>query len=66
MAREQPPGAKGNEIADLGGLQPNAVPAASLQPLDGIAREAPDYLKWILGTDFPEDAKQLVRDALGG
>jgi DNA polymerase-3 subunit epsilon len=36
------------------------------KPLAGIAAEAPDYLKWILGTDFPDDAKQLVRDALDG
>lgn len=36
MAREQPGG--DNEIADLGGLQPNAVPAASLQELDGVAQ----------------------------
>jgi len=36
------------------------------KPLDGVAAQAPDYLKWILGTDFPDDAKQLVRDALDG
>lgn len=34
--------------------------------LAGIAAEAPDYLQWILGTDFPDDAKQLVREALDG
>jgi len=32
--------------------------------LDEVAREAPGYLDWILGTDFPEDAKRLVRQAL--
>jgi DNA polymerase-3 subunit epsilon len=29
-----------------------------------VAAEAPDYLKWILGSDFPPDAKELVRQAL--
>jgi DNA polymerase-3 subunit epsilon len=31
-----------------------------------VAREAPDYLEWILNSDFPEDARQLVADALKG
>lgn len=31
-----------------------------------VAQEAPDYLQWIVGSDFPEDAKQLVRRALAG
>jgi DNA polymerase-3 subunit epsilon len=34
------------------------------RPLGVVAREAPDYLRWIVGSDFPEDAKQLVRQAL--
>ena len=29
-----------------------------------VAAEAPDYLQWILGSDFPEDAKHHVREAL--
>lgn len=32
--------------------------------LDEIAREAPDYLEWLLGSDFAADAKALVREAL--
>lgn len=35
------------------------------RPLSAVAAEAPDYLRWILGTDFPDDAKELVRRALG-
>ena len=31
-----------------------------------VAAEARDYLEWILGTDFPEDAKSLVAAALRG
>jgi DNA polymerase-3 subunit epsilon len=31
-----------------------------------IAGEAPDYLEWILQSDFPPDTKALVRKALGG
>ncbi|HXV77582.1 MAG TPA: 3'-5' exonuclease [Candidatus Polarisedimenticolaceae bacterium] len=34
--------------------------------LRAVAAEAPDYLQWILGSDFPEDAKRLVGDALRG
>jgi DNA polymerase-3 subunit epsilon len=34
--------------------------------LRDVAREAPDYLQWIVNSDFPEDAKQLARRALGG
>jgi DNA polymerase-3 subunit epsilon len=34
------------------------------RPLRQVAREAPDYLEWIVGSDFPEDAKSLVRRAL--
>jgi DNA polymerase-3 subunit epsilon len=33
--------------------------------LADVASEAPDYLKWLLQGDFPEDAKALVREALG-
>ena len=36
------------------------------KPLAEVATSAPDYLQWILGTDFPDDAKQFVRDALDG
>ncbi len=32
--------------------------------LTEVAGEAPDYLQWILKTDFPDDAKNLVRQAL--
>ncbi len=28
--------------------------------------EARDYLEWILESDFPEEARTLVRDALAG
>ena len=31
-----------------------------------MAGEAPGYLEWILGSDFPPDAKKLVRNALDG
>jgi DNA polymerase-3 subunit epsilon len=34
--------------------------------LRDVAQEAPDYLQWIVSSDFPEDAKQLVRRALDG
>jgi DNA polymerase-3 subunit epsilon len=34
------------------------------QPLDGVARTKPDYLKWMLGQDFFDDAKAVVRQAL--
>jgi DNA polymerase-3 subunit epsilon len=36
------------------------------KPLSEVAATAPDYLQWILGTDFPEDAKRFVREALDG
>lgn len=36
------------------------------KPLAEVAAAAPDYLKWILGSDFPDDAKQVVRDELDG
>jgi len=29
-----------------------------------VAASAPDYLQWILGSDFPDDAKRFVREAL--
>jgi len=32
--------------------------------LRDVAGQAPNYLDWILGSDFPEDAKQLVREVL--
>ena len=35
-------------------------------PLRQVAAEARDYLEWILGTDFPEDAKGIVAAALRG
>jgi DNA polymerase-3 subunit epsilon len=31
-----------------------------------VAREAPDYLEWVVSSDFPEDAKEIVRHALKG
>jgi hypothetical protein len=34
------------------------------QPLEAVAREAPDYLQWMLGEPLAEDTKQLVREAL--
>jgi len=34
------------------------------QPLDFVARNSPDYLQWMLGQDFFEDAKAVARDAL--
>ena len=36
------------------------------KPLAEVAAAAPDYLEWILGSDFPDDAKQVVRNALDG
>ena len=36
------------------------------RPLAEVAEESPDYLQWILKTDFPDDAKNLVRQALDG
>jgi DNA polymerase-3 subunit epsilon len=35
-------------------------------PLRRVVREAPDYLEWILQSDFPPDTKALVRAALDG
>ncbi len=35
------------------------------RPLDEVAREEPEYLEWILRSDFPEDARDLVARALG-
>ena len=34
------------------------------QPLAAVARREPDYLRWVLGGDFPDDLKAVVRDAL--
>jgi DNA polymerase-3 subunit epsilon len=34
------------------------------RPLEAVAREQPDYLRWILGEAFFEDAKSLVQAAL--
>lgn len=31
-----------------------------------IVTRAPDYLEWVARSDFPDDARQLVRRALGG
>jgi DNA polymerase-3 subunit epsilon len=31
-----------------------------------LVEEAPDYLEWILGSDFPDDAREIVRRALAG
>jgi DNA polymerase-3 subunit epsilon len=36
------------------------------KPLRAVAAQAPDYLKWIVGSDFPDDAKTLVEGALRG
>ncbi len=36
------------------------------KPLAEVAASAPDYLQWILGSDFPEDAKRFVREVLDG
>jgi DNA polymerase-3 subunit epsilon len=36
------------------------------QTLRKVVVEAPDYLRWILDSDFPDDAKQLVEGALRG
>jgi len=35
-------------------------------PLRVLASRHPDYLEWILKTDFPEDAKRIAADALRG
>ena len=34
--------------------------------LQEVADEAPDYLQWICGADFPDDAREIVREALDG
>lgn len=34
--------------------------------LDDVATEDRDYLEWLMGTDFPADARLLVRRALAG
>jgi len=36
------------------------------KPLKAIAQSTPDYLRWITKSDFPEEAKKLVADALKG
>ena len=36
------------------------------RPLREVVAEAPDYLEWILGSDFPQDAREIVRKALAG
>jgi len=35
-------------------------------PLRQVAAAAPDYLEWILGSDFPDDARAIVAGALRG
>ncbi len=32
--------------------------------LDEVARETPDYLRWLLDADFPPEAKRIVAEAL--
>jgi hypothetical protein len=34
------------------------------QPLDAVARAKPGYLKWLLGQDFVDDTKAVVRRGL--
>jgi DNA polymerase-3 subunit epsilon len=34
--------------------------------LKAVVQSAPDYLRWITTSDFPEEAKKLVADALKG
>lgn len=36
------------------------------KPLKAVAQSTPDYLRWIVSSDFPEEAKQLVSEALEG
>ena len=36
------------------------------KPLKDIAQSTPDYLTWITKSDFPQEAKKLVADALKG
>jgi DNA polymerase III subunit epsilon len=36
------------------------------KPLRQLASEVPDYLRWILAKDFPQDTKQIVAEALAG
>lgn len=35
-------------------------------PLKKIATESPDFLRWILRADFPEDVRKIAADALAG
>jgi DNA polymerase-3 subunit epsilon len=34
------------------------------RPLDDVARDTPDYLRWLLEVDFPAEAKRIVAEAL--
>ena len=34
--------------------------------LRDVAQQMPDYLEWILQSDFPDDAKAIVSNALQG
>src|SRR5690606_22795047 len=36
------------------------------RPLDRLAAEEPDYLRWVLNGDFSAETKQIARDALAG
>ncbi|MHC5210144.1 MAG: 3'-5' exonuclease [Planctomycetota bacterium] len=36
------------------------------KPLRQRAADTPDYLRWIMGADFPPDTKRIIGDALAG
>jgi len=36
------------------------------RPLQELVAEEPDYLRWVLSKDFPEDTRQLIAEALEG
>ncbi len=55
----------GQHFVMIGGRPVFAFGKYRNRPLDEIARERPDYLRWMLGEAFYEDTKDLVRHALG-
>jgi hypothetical protein len=34
--------------------------------LKNVLKQKPDYWQWMLGSDFPEETKKVVIDALNG
>jgi DNA polymerase-3 subunit epsilon len=36
------------------------------KPLRQLVADVPDYLRWILGANFPDDTKLIIKEALAG